>query len=94
MLAQACLLLLLPLLSLAAPAPKQKELYHIRNSEGLYLSPYHTAAGISDAVFVEDIELAAKGYLQDSNQLFEVDSALIWGMILVPQSTGRKSLFS
>ena len=86
MLAQLFFLVALPILSLAAPTPPGTELYYIRNSEGQYLSPYHVAAGISDAVFVDDAELASKGYLDGSKQLFQVDSGLTWGMVLESQT--------
>ncbi|KAI1919883.1 hypothetical protein LOZ66_004873 [Ophidiomyces ophidiicola] len=77
--------LLLPVLSLALPAPPGTKLYYVRNSAGQYLSPYHVEAGRSSAVFVQGTEAASQGYLNGTNQMFQVDSDLPWSMLLAPE---------
>lgn len=93
-------LLLLPLLSLAAPSPQSptaqtnhhhhgEDLYYIRTTDSekpsynnLYISAYHTGAGLNDAVAQASKENAAKGFLNETYQQFAFGTDFPWGMVI------------
>ena len=52
------------------------------NKEGLYLSGYHTSAGLSDVALISDLSIASKGFLNDTYQQFDYNSSIPWYMDL------------
>jgi hypothetical protein len=52
------------------------------NKEGLYLSSYHTGAGLSDVALISDLSVAGKGFLNDTYQQFDYNSSFPWYMDL------------
>ena len=49
------------------------------DKNGLYVSSYHTGAGENDAT-LESIDVASVGYLNGSNQQFDLGTAFPWGV--------------
>lgn len=45
---------------------------------GLYVTAWHTGAGFNDAVLLNDSSTAAKGYLNDTYQQFNLGSEFPW----------------
>lgn len=81
--------LLLSALVLGQEPPSQPE-YYLR-SQGEYVAGYHIGAGLDDAVLVSDKSVAAKGYLNDTNQQFDLGTTFPWGMVMTsnPAYSGR-----
>lgn len=52
------------------------------DKDGLYVSSYHTGAGENDAT-LESIDVASAGYLNGSNQQFDLGSEFPWGIGMV-----------
>lgn len=52
------------------------------DKNGLYVSGYHTGAGMNDAT-LGSIDVASVGYLNGTNQQFEYDTDFPWGMVMV-----------
>ena len=50
--------------------------------DGLYVSAYHTGAGLNDAILAANISIASKGFLNGTNQQFDFDTSFPWGMVL------------
>ena len=73
---------------LAHDAASQSE-YYLRSKDG-YVAPYHIGAGTNDVV-LSDRNVAGKGYLNGTKQLFDFGSDFTWGMVLTsyPADTGR-----
>lgn len=66
--------------------------YYLRTSKGLYVATWHTSAGRADAVLTNGTENAIKGYISNSQQLFDFGPELIWGMKMAadPKNSGMK----
>jgi hypothetical protein len=52
------------------------------NKEGLYVSGYHTGAGLTDVALTSDISIASKGFLNDTYQQFDYNTSFPWYMDL------------
>ncbi|PGH27072.1 hypothetical protein AJ80_01258 [Polytolypa hystricis UAMH7299] len=84
-------LLLLPLAYLAdsMTIPALPRFYYLRTAnsgvpahDGLYVSSFHTGAGLSDAVVQPVRGDAAKGFLKDTHQQFQIGDELEWAMVM------------
>lgn len=53
------------------------------DKNGLFVSGYHTGAGMNDAVLTQSIDVAAAGYLNGTSQQFDLGTAFPWGMGIV-----------
>lgn len=56
---------------------------HIESKDGLYLTSYHTGAGLSDITFTSDKTIAAKAFLNGTVLQFDYNSTFPWGMFMV-----------
>jgi hypothetical protein len=61
------------LLRTITTAPKNEK-------SNLYVSAYHTGAGLNDAVLTPEITRASKGFLNDTYQAFDFETDFSWGM--------------
>ena len=52
------------------------------DKDGLYVSAYHTGAGENDAT-LGTIDIASPGYLNGTNQTFDLGSDFPWGLVMV-----------
>lgn len=53
------------------------------DKNGLYVSAYHTGAGENDATLESSIDVASVGYLNGTNQQFDLNSDFPWGFVMV-----------
>jgi hypothetical protein len=63
------------LLRTITTAPKSEK-------SNLYVSAYHTGAGLNDAVLTPNIARASKGFLNDTYQAFDFETDFPWGMMM------------
>ena len=56
--------------------------YGNSDKNGLYVSGYHTGAGLNDAT-LQTIDVATAGYLNGTNQQFDLGTEFPWGMNMV-----------
>ena len=56
--------------------------YGSSDKNGLYVEAYHTGAGLNDAT-LGPIDTAAAGYLNGTNQQFDLGTTFPWGMVIV-----------
>lgn len=50
------------------------------DKNGLYVSAYHTGAGLNDAVLGSDIAGASRGFLNETHQIFDYGTSFSWGL--------------
>lgn len=50
--------------------------------DGLYVSGYHTGAGLSDAALISDPSIASKGFINGTYLQFDYNSSILWYMDL------------
>lgn len=71
--------------------PEPGEAYHLRTRvtstrgnasayNDLYVAAFHTGAASNDVVLVKDVSLAAKGFLNNTNQEFDLGSSFPYGL--------------
>lgn len=53
------------------------------DKNGLFVGGYHTGAGLGDAILDQSIDVAAAGYLNGTNQQFDLGNPFPWGMGMV-----------
>lgn len=87
-------LLLLPTSLAIAIEPRQGQEFYLKtsvvggsgyggnNKGGLYVTAYHTGAGLSDATLESDLSEAAKGFLNGTNLQFDLNTNFPWGFNL------------
>jgi hypothetical protein len=52
------------------------------DKDGLYVSGYHTGAGLSDVALTPDPSIASKGFLNGTYLQFDYNSSILWYMDL------------
>lgn len=52
----------------------------LSDKNGLYVTAYHTGAGLNDAVLGSNIARASRGFLNDTHQLFDFETTFPWGL--------------
>jgi len=53
------------------------------NKDGLFVSAYHTGAGLNDAVLISNFSIASKAYVNDTDLVFSLEASLPYYGILV-----------
>ena len=56
---------------------------HTESKDGLYLTSYHTGAGLSDITFTSDKTIAAKAFLNGTVLQFDYNSTFPWSTFMV-----------
>ena len=76
--------------AVSSPVPTSSEYYlksqviHNRHSskDDLYLEAYHTGAGFNDGTFASSTQGAAKAFLNETYQQFDLGTAFPWGIYI------------
>lgn len=84
-------LLTLTSFTLSAPSPSNPKASHFYLKttaatkpayNNLYISAYHTGAGLNDPVMTKTTDVAAKAYMNGTNTLFDLGTDFPWGLVL------------
>jgi hypothetical protein len=72
----------------ATVASSSSKHFHFKSSDAtnqehknLYVSAYHTDAGLNDAVLTQDVNTASSVYLNGTNALFDFNTKFPWGFV-------------